>query len=124
VLLNLKTAHDVYAWDQTAAPTTGNILAAADLLAGVVFKSYGLAKIDTIAVLGVFSEIDAWYRLREIDKKNTACSAQVKPIAARMEDCVKEIGCLEGCLENTQAGCVDNCRGEASRNDLPSLPGK
>lgn len=115
---NLKTAHDVYAWDQTASPATGDFLAAADLLAGIVFKSYGIAKIDTIAVLGVASELGAWYRLRGIDKKNAACSDQVKPIAARMESSVKEINCLEGCLENTPAGCVDRCRGKLS----PSAP--
>ncbi len=112
---NMKTAHDVYVWDQTAAPTTGNFLQAADLLAGMVFKSYGMAKIDTIAVLGVASELGAWYQLKGIDKKNAACSEQVKPIASRMEDRVSEIRCLEGCLENTQAGCVDNCRGKVPR---------
>ena len=93
-------------------------MTAADLLAGVVFKSYGIAKIDTIAILGVASELGAWYTLRGIDKKNTACSAQVKPIAAKMEDRVKEVGCLEGCLENTELGCVDKCRGKTS----PSAP--
>lgn len=112
---NLKTAYDVYVWDQTAAPATGNFLKAADLLAGVVFKSYGMAKIDTIAILGVASELSAWFKLKGIDKKNAACSEQVKPIASRMEDRVSEIRCLEGCLENTQAECVDNCRGKVPR---------
>ena len=110
---NLKTAYDVYVWDQTAAPTTGNFLQAADLLAGMVFKSYGMAKIDTVAVLGVFSELGAWYRLKGIDKKNAACSEQVKPVADRMEHRVAEIHCLEGCLENPQKGCVDTCRAKA-----------
>jgi hypothetical protein len=38
-----------------------------------------------------------------------------------MEKRVKEIGCLEGCLENTQAGCVDKCRGKTELSIPPPL---
>ncbi|HSO59688.1 MAG TPA: hypothetical protein VLR50_01520 [Desulfobacterales bacterium] len=118
-LNDLHTAHDLYVWNQKAAYSTETLAGAADLLAGILFKSYGMAKIGTIGGLGVLSELSAWQDLRQIDKQNRACSDQVKPIAASMQNRVKEVGCLEECLDSPRDGCVDKCRGKTSASAPP-----
>jgi hypothetical protein len=121
---NLSETHSFYEfeqWRKTAAYNPETLAKAADMISGIMFQYYGWTKIGVIGWLGVLSEVSAWEDLRGIDKKNAACSDQLKPIAERMESRVNENHCLEGCLETLQEGCVDKCRGKISPSAPPAL---
>lgn len=118
----LTTAHDVYEWDKEKAPFKEKFTEGMDMIAGVVVPCYGLAKLNVVAVSSVAAELSAWYKLKEIDKTNAGCSSETKSLSFKMEHRVKEINCLDQCVDHPAEGCVDKCRGKTSLHTPPPLP--
>jgi hypothetical protein len=117
----LKTSHDVYQWDRKEAPFPEKLAEGMDLMAGMVSSYYTPAKMSYVGLSSLNTELSAWHRLREIDRENAGCSAESKSLSFRMEHKMREIGCLDSCLDTPSPGCVDKCRGKTALSTPPPL---
>jgi len=63
----------------------------------------------------------SWFNINKLAAQNDEYIREVNALGGRMETAVKEMNCLDGCVNALEEGCIDRCRGR-SRLSSPVPP--
>ncbi|MFO7569359.1 MAG: hypothetical protein R6W75_06135 [Smithellaceae bacterium] len=107
---------------------TGEIVKYAELLThSKIFRElpgeyFSQAKMIGETYANLSAIVYSWYSINQLTRDVEKYDREIKSLSYRMRHAMKEMQCLNGCLENPYAKCLDRCAGKTGLSKPPPLP--
>lgn len=106
---------------------TGEIVKYAELLkSSKIFRElpgeyFSQAKMIGETYANLSAIVYSWYSIHQLTGDVEKYDREIKSLSYRMRHAMKEMQCLNGCLENPYAKCLDRCAGKTGLSKPPPL---